>query len=240
MYPEIAAALAVMIAFVDDGQDRHGTIAGCWPWIAVGLAIASLPWLSTKYAPMSAALLLVVILRLGNKGTWLHLLAYGIRKRGRSWRFMRISLAGWFAFFYAIWGMPLPMAPYGSMTQTTPLNLRVRRARACCSIRNTGCSRYAPVYILAATGLCQMWRAGGELRRQAIEITLIFGALLATVGAFRIWWGGSAAPARPLASGLLLLLLPIAVAFRAAPAGSAAPRRAASAAVGQRRHRASR
>ena len=31
--------------------------------------------------------------------------------------------------------------------------------RGCCSIRNTGCVAYAPVYILAATGLYQMWRA---------------------------------------------------------------------------------
>ena len=46
-----------------------------------------------------------------------------------------------------------------------------------------------------------------------------------TVGAFGIWWGGTAAPARPIASGLPLLMLPIAAAFRSAPAGS--PRRAA-------------
>jgi hypothetical protein len=70
-----------------------------------------------------------------------------------------------------------------------------------------------------------MWRAGGELRRQALEIIFIFAALLATVGALRIWWGGTSAPARPIASGLPLLMLPIAVAFRSAPAGS--PRRAA-------------
>ena len=70
-----------------------------------------------------------------------------------------------------------------------------------------------------------MWRARGELRRQAVEITFIFSALLLMVGSFHIWWGGSAAPARPIASGLPLLMLPIAVAFRSAPAGS--PRRAA-------------
>ena len=63
------------------------------------------------------------------------------------------------------------------------------------------------------------------MRRQAIEITVIFLALLGTVGAFGIWWGGTSAPARPIASGLLLLMLPIAAAFRAAPIGS--PRRAA-------------
>ena len=70
-----------------------------------------------------------------------------------------------------------------------------------------------------------MWRAGGELRQRPIEITVIFLALLGTVGAFGIWWGGTSAPGRPIASGLPLLMLPIAAAFRAAPMGSA--RRAA-------------
>ena len=66
VYPEIAAALAVMIAFVVTTLiDRHRALRPRCRWIAAGLAIASLPWLSTKYAPMSAALLLVVIFRLG-------------------------------------------------------------------------------------------------------------------------------------------------------------------------------
>ena len=88
---------------------------------------------------------------------------------------------------------------------------------------------YAPVYLLAGTGVWAMWRSGGESRRTAIEIVIVFLALMSTVGAFRIWWGGSASPSRPLASGLLLLALPIAAAFRAAPAGSA--RRAAQTAL---------
>ena len=188
----------------------------------MGIAIASLPWLSTKYAPMSAALLLVVDFPsrvksepaafLRNSKVWAVVAIYAI------------SLAGWFAFFYAIWGTPLPMAPYGSLVQTTPLNLRFG-APGLLFDQEYGLLAYAPVYILAATGLYQMWRTGGELRRQAVEITLIFAALLATVGAFGIWWGGTSAPARPIASGLLLLMLPIAMAFRSAPAGS--PRRAA-------------
>jgi hypothetical protein len=78
----------------------------------------------------------------------------------------------------------------------------------------------APVYILAATGLFQMWKSGGPLRRVALEITFTWAALLATVGAFGIWWGGSAAPGRPIASGLPLLMLPIAVAFRNSPSRS--------------------
>ena len=135
-----------------------------------------------------------------------------------------ISIAAWFAFFYAIWGTPLPMAPYGSLRETSLLYLRLG-APGLLFDQEYGLLAYAPVYILAGTGLFQMWRAGGELRRQALEITFIFSALLLMVGSFHIWWGGAAAPARPIASGLPLLMLPIAAAFRAAPAGS--PRRAA-------------
>ena len=220
VYPEIVAALAVMIALVltvKADPSRRGVAR----WLAIGLACASLPWLSTKYSPMSATLLLVVLARLWKKEPASFL------RDAKVWAVVApyaVSLAGWFAFFYVIWGVPRPQAPYGSMTQTTPVNL-VYGAPGLLFDQEYGLLAIAPVYILAATGLWAMWRARGELRRQAIEITLIFGALLATVGAFRLWWGGAAAPARPLASGLLLFALPIAVAFRAAPAGSA--RRAA-------------
>jgi hypothetical protein len=234
IYPEIAAALAVMFAFwTAIKSDERTTVLR---WIVVGIAIASLPWLSTKYAPMSAALFLVVALRLvpirgltpsvhghgGIRGQvptvygWAKLIAVGA--------IYAVSLVGWFAFFYEIWGKPLPMAPYGSMVQTTPMNLRFG-APGLLFDQEYGLLAYAPVYVLSFTGLFQMWRSGGELRRQAIEITLIFIALLATVGAFAIWWGGTSAPARPIASGLPLLMLPIAMAFRSAPVGS--PRRAA-------------
>ena len=82
-----------------------------------------------------------------------------------------------------------------------------------------------------------MWKAGGPLRRQAIEIIVIFFALLATVGAFGIWWGGAAAPSRPIVSGLA----PAAAAHRRGVScrtgGFGAPRRAAPAPLGQHRHR---
>jgi hypothetical protein len=116
------------------------------------------------------------------------------------------------------------MAPYGSMTQTSPLNLRAG-APGLLFDQEYGLLAFAPVYVFAATGLVHLWRAGGELRQRAIEITVIVLALLGTVGAFGIWWGGTSAPSRPIASGLPLLMLPIAAAFRAAPMGSA--RRAA-------------
>lgn len=224
VYPEIVAALAVMIALVLTVKSDPSR-PGLGRWLVIGIACASLPWLSTKYSPMSAALVLVVLARLLRKD-WKKEPA-SLLRNSKVWAVATpyaVSLAGWFAFFYVIWGVARPQAPYGSMTQTTPVNL-IFGAPGLLFDQEYGLLAYAPVYILAATGLATMWRARGELRRQAIEITLIFGALLATVGAFRIWWGGSAAPARPLASGLLLLALPIAASFRSAPEGSA--RRAA-------------
>ena len=232
VYPEIVAALAVMIALVlavktepsrpglhPATQSPRGGGPGLGRWLAIGIACASLPWLSTKYSPMSAVLLLVVLARLKGPGSFL--------RNPKVWAVATpyaLSLAAWFAFFYIIWGVPRPQAPYGSMTQTTPVNV-VFGAPGLLFDQEYGLLAFAPVYILAATGLAALWRARGDLRRQAIEITLIFGALIGTVGAFRLWWGGAAAPARPLASGLLLLALPIAAAFRAAPPGTA--RRAA-------------
>lgn len=219
VYPEIAAALAVTFALT--ATIRAQASSSLLRWIAIGIAIASLPWLSTKYAPMSAALLAVVAFRIRSSEPATFL------RSPKVWAVVAIyaiSLLGWFAFFYAYWGTPLPMAPYGALVQTTPLNLRFG-APGLLFDQEYGLLAYAPVYILAGTGLYSMWRSGAELRRLAIEITFIFAALVATVGAFAIWWGGTSAPARPIASGLPLLMLPIAVAFRSAPVAS--PRRAA-------------
>ena len=205
VYPEIAAALAVMVALTT----RNPIIAG----IACGV----LPWLSTKYAPMSAVLLVTAPELLTRRLPSLPALARRVVPYA-------MLLLAWFTFFYVIWGSPLPQAPYGAMVQTTPFNL-VFGAPGLLFDQEYGLLPYAPGYILVVTGLVALWRAGGEQRLLALRVVLAFGALLGTVGAFRIWWGGSAAPARPLASGLLMLALPIAAAFVSAAEGSA--RRAA-------------
>jgi hypothetical protein len=206
VYPEIAASLAVMIAMTTRQP------------LVLGLACGSLPWLSTKYAPMSAILLATGLLSGWSPSTWrlapLRTLARAMLPHGA-------MLAAWFAFFWIIWGSPRPQAPYGAMVQTTPWNL-VFGAPGLLFDQEYGLLPYAPVYVLAATGLWVLWRRGGEPRAQAIRVALAFAALLGTVGAFRIWWGGSASPSRPLASGLPLLMLPIAAAFAEAEGRKAA------------------
>lgn len=225
VYPEIAAALVVVGALVllpreGEPADRYGR------WIAVGLLAGTLPWLSTKYAPMSSTLVAVALARLWLSGQT----ARVADVNARVWRSLAVVvpylllLAAWFAFFNAIWGTPRPQAPYGALVQTSVFNI-VFGAPGLLFDQEYGLLVFAPAFILGATGLAAMWRSGGEPRRRAVELTMIFVALICTVGAFRIWWGGSAPPDRPIVSGLLLFMLPMAVAFQAAAAGSA--RRAA-------------
>ncbi|MFP5379990.1 MAG: hypothetical protein ACLGHP_09640, partial [Vicinamibacteria bacterium] len=222
IYPEIPAAVAVALAFTLTRRD--GTAAA---WLTGGLAVAALPWLSTKYAPMSAALVAVLAGR-----AWLDWRPWPrLAPMAHVWRASLLvaapyaaSLAAWFAFFYVYWGIPSPTAPYGDLTQTEPAHL-LFGAPGLLFDQEYGLLPYAPALALAAPGLWRMARGGGDERRLAVEILVTFGALFATVGAFRIWWGGSAVVGRPVVSGLLLLAVPIAVQFASAPAGSA--RRAA-------------
>lgn len=219
VYPEVFGGLCVMSALLltvrtpwhRPGIGRH---------VAAGIFCGALPWLSTKYAPMSAALLLVAYARLWRGPA-------ALLREPKAWAMAfpyGASLLAWFAFFYIYWGSPSPTAAYGEHGQTSLLHL-LRGAPGLVLDQEYGLLAFAPAYALAGFGLVRMWHTGSELRRQAIEITFIFVALLVTVGSHLLWWGGSAPPGRPLVSGLFLLTLPIAVAFRDAPAGSA--RRAA-------------
>jgi len=80
-------------------------------------------------------------------------------------------------------------------------------------VQEYGAFALAPVFVLSIGGVALMLWNGGDGRRRALEVAAVFGALLVTVGAFHVWWGGSSAPARPVASAVLLLGLPIAWAF---------------------------
>ncbi len=208
IYPEVPAALVVALAVslvLRPTPDRR-------PWhdVAVSVLAGLLPWLSTKYAPMSAAIIAVAWARVW----WpMHASERPDRSVASLVRLggpFGVILAGWFAFFYAYWGTPWPGAPYGRMVQTK-LGNTIFGVPGLLFDQEYGLLAYAPAYVLAGFGLWTMARRPGALRRLAMEVTLIAAALTFTVGAFRIWWGGSAAPGRPMTSGLLLFMLPIAV-----------------------------
>jgi hypothetical protein len=223
IYPEIPAALAVMAAAtvairdvgLGDGTAGAETAAPARAWRALllGLATAALPWLHAKYAVMAAVLLAVGVWRIWRDrppAPW-------TRERLAAMAAVPFacSVAAWFAFHYAIWGSPWPSAPYGGAagTQMSVWSL-VRGVPGLFLDQEYGILPYAPALTLGIVGLWSMWRAGGRARGLAVEIGLALAALIVTVGAFQMWWGGTALPGRMLISGLLLMTLPAAWEFR--------------------------
>ena len=223
IYPEIPAAFAVLAAAtvairdvgLGDGTAGSATAAPARAWRALllGLATAALPWLHAKYSLMAAVLLGVGVWRVWRDRPpppWTR-----ERLAMAAAAPFALSIAAWFAFHYAFWGSPWPSAPYGGATgtQMSPAAL-ARGVPGLLFDQEYGILPYAPALALGVVGLWSMWRTGGRARGLAVEIGLALGALIGTVGAFHMWWGGTALPGRMLISGLLLMTLPVAWEFR--------------------------
>jgi hypothetical protein len=210
VYPEIVASLAVMLAFLagltgDGGSAPVPSRVRC---LVMALAAAMLPWLSSKYALMSAAIVAVGAWRIVRDTA-----PSGARIRGLlvlTTPYV-VSLMAWFWYFYRTWGSPWPSAAYGgaSETQMALANLQ-RGLPGLLFDQEYGLLSYAPVLVIAVPGFWHRWRAGGVGRQVAVEVMVVFGALFATVAGHTMWWGGTSVPARFLVSGLLLLALPVA------------------------------
>lgn len=208
VYPEMAAAVVTTAVFLHATREPRQGEAREPSWWLLGLGAGLLPWLSTKYAPLSAALVVVSLLR-----AWPSM---GGTPDGAVWRRWfalgapyALSLAAWFAFFYAIWGTPLPSAPYGADDQTSP-GVLVRGGPGLWFDQEYGVVATAPALLLAFAGGWRMVREGARARRLAFESLFVLTALWATVGAFELWWGGTATVGRPVIAAIGLLAIPVA------------------------------
>ncbi len=197
VYPEIPGALAVMVALA--WRTEATAPAVC---VLRGAAIGALPWLSTKYAPMAAAVTIVALLRMRRN----------LRAMAALLAPIAVALAGWFAFFFWIWGSPSPSAPYAGSGPMT-LGFLARGGPGLLFDQEYGVVAQAPILAVAFVGFAQMLRLGGAGARRALEVMFILAALLVTVGSYHLWCGGSSSAGRPVASGVLLLGLPIASLF---------------------------
>jgi hypothetical protein len=224
VYPEIPASLASAFAY-GLATGAIGRPLRAPRWWACGTAIAVLPWLSTKYVFLAGALGATALARV-----WWPVAGSPSRDdqnepvpeapttfRSRLHATMGvivpcvISLSAWFAFFWIIWGTPSPSAPYGSFRGTRLQHLR-SGAPGLLFDQEYGVVFAAPVLWLALSGLAGMLR-DRTARRIGVEIAACFIGLFALVGAFELWWGGSAMVGRPLAAALPLLCVPIAWQF---------------------------
>jgi hypothetical protein len=199
IYPEIPASLAVLAALW--WRDRADTRLEA---VVRGVAIAVLPWLGTKYAPMAAVLGLLLVARAPRDIGRLVALAVPVA----------LSVAGWLAWFEVLWGTPSPTAPYGSAHQMALGNLAAGLPGLFFD-QEYGVVAAAPVLAMAAPGWWVLWRTGHESRRLAVETAFPLLTLALTVGAYQMWWGGSAPPGRQVTAALPLVGVPLAALWRA-------------------------
>jgi hypothetical protein len=205
VYPEVTAAAVVLLAVAPAAPRQSVALLA-----ARGLAPALLPWLSAKYAPLSLVLVALLAWRTRAQPA----LAGAVLAPWLG------SVALWLFFFDQLWGSWLPSAPYGPAHQLAPGHLLAGLPGLLLD-QEYGLLPYAPALGLAGLGLWQLWKDGGEGRYRAIETCLAVGALAGTVGAYAMWWGGSAPPGRQLVAVLPLLALPIARWAQAARASAA-------------------
>ena len=221
IYPEIPAALAVVVAAAmalprsaPDLSDppQLPTLPRA---LVLGLAAGALPWLHAKYAPMSAALLGVGLWHI-----WRHTTlpaASRLRIGVMTAAPYVLSLLGWFSYFMIIWGSPWPSAAYGGADNTQMSVWSLAKGTAgLLADQEYGVISYAPALGIGVLGLWRLWRDKGHARAVGIGLCVVLGALVGTVGAFQMWWGGASLPGRMIVSGLMLLAVPVAWEYRAA------------------------
>jgi hypothetical protein len=200
IYPEIIGSFSVvagvwLLIELADGHDVSRR-----ELIAVGTALAVLPWLHTRFAILAGILGVLIVLRLIARPS----------SPLRIATFLAVPIAAgiaWFAFFYFIWGSPSPSAPYGPDTNTSASYIP-RGLIGLLIDQQFGVLTTAPIYLVAIAGAISLFRVRPRL---TVELLLVVVPYAITVASFAMWWAGAAAPARFLVAILPLAALPIAV-----------------------------
>jgi len=155
-------------------------------WMWRGLALGCLVWLHTKFVIFLAIFAAALVLRLWR------------RPKAIAWFCAPIvlSVAGWLYFFYAVYGVIDPEAPYGDYTRTFVLLRNIPRGLLGLLFdQKFGLLFYSPIYLLALPGLWLMMRRP-DTRYLGAVLLLVTGAYVGSSARLYMWWGGSSAPAR--------------------------------------------
>jgi hypothetical protein len=200
LYPETAAAAvvaSVVLWLIKPLPDRR------WIWIVRGAALASLPWLHTKFVVFLLAFVPFIMWRLRHRRTAAAAMLLPVA----------ISCAGWLAFFYVLYGSIDPQVPYGTYTNQFVRFENVPRSLLGLFIdQKFGLLIYGPAYLLAVAGAWSMLR-DRVWRSLGLAVVVATVPYLVSSSRLYMWWGGSSAPARFLVPILPLLAAPMAAAF---------------------------
>ncbi|MBI4475782.1 MAG: hypothetical protein HY654_01335 [Acidobacteria bacterium] len=201
IFPEMAAAAigALAMRWLLDERD-----AAPIEWLWRGLALAILPWLHTKFVVILAVLVVAFAIRLRRQVWSLCLLSATIA----------VALGLWLLFFYLVYGVVDPAAPYGSSRQAGLTLANVPRGVLGLLMDGQyGLLTYSPIYALAPIGFLFLVRLP---QHRWFAATLAMTAILFIVSTtrFYMWWGGWSVPARFLVPVLPMSAAALALTFR--------------------------
>ena len=199
--PGAALMLFALLPLLDARAREPGRL------MAIGAALAVLPWLHSRFAILAASAGLVIAGRV---------LPERSRRTQRIVAFATcpiLSAAAWFLFFQMVYGTPNPSIAYGGASNTAVANI-VHGAAGLLADQQFGLVPNAPVYLCALAGVVLMF--SGARRRLAAELLVIAVPYFLLVSSFNMWWGGTTAPARFLVPVMLMFAVPSAVWFAAA------------------------
>jgi hypothetical protein len=197
VYTELPSALAIAVAW------RLLTPrASLRSALGAAVAIACLPWLHLKLLLAAAVLAALGALRL----------------RGRALRGFGLVLAvaggGFLSWYHYVFGRPSPFAIYGGVPPEFSEGSPWRALAGLLLDRSFGLLPFAPVWLLALSGLVLLARTSDGRSLLAVLASLVGPAVF-----WRMWWGGQCPPARFLVPATLVL-----AAALAASSGEAAGR----------------
>ena len=174
----VALALLALVT-VDAGLAWSGRA-----WVAVGAALACLPWLHTRFAVIAASLGAGLALRAWQSGR--------LAAVGRLLAVPVVSAAGWFGYFWIIYGTPDPGAPYGAGSGAA-VSFVPQGLAGLLFDQQFGLVATAPVLAAGLAGLAALARARPRL---ALELVVVLVPYLMVAAAYPMWWGGFSSPAR--------------------------------------------
>jgi hypothetical protein len=191
IYPEVPAALLAGWAFLWLVRTPSPSARA---WVARGVAIGVLPWLHTKFVVLLVILASFLVWRLRRRP--IAVLAVSAP--------VAASLALWLYFFYAIYGVFDPQAPYGDSVRELLLRNVPRGTLGLLFDQKFGLLMYTPIYLLAVGGLWQAFQKR-ELQIPALAAISAAAAFVVSTTRLYMWWGGASAPARFLVPVVPLL-----------------------------------
>ncbi len=190
--PAGALALVAIWAMVEP-QRFQG-----WRMALPSLALVWLPWMHTRFVIIAAGL---------GAGVLVTAMRQQTRTRADLCWFVAPAALGamaWFGFFWFVYGVPNPSAPYGAYTQTAWRHIPPGLAGLLVD-QQFGLFATAPVLLVALAAVRRPWRrrvVDGLDTRAFVVLSVLAGTglvYLLLTASYRMWWGGLSAPARFLA-----------------------------------------